>query len=100
MVKELLAGRKTMTRRSMKVQPNENGVSFMPNAPLDWESIYKEEWKPWKFDTEEGETVCLHCPYGEVRDLLWARETFQKGTDVMHTTFKADIDPMDYDDYK
>lgn len=76
MVQAIMAGRKTMTRRIVKPQPNENGISFMKNPPLDWEQIYKEEWKPWKLETEEGESISLKCPYGQPGDILWVRETF------------------------
>jgi hypothetical protein len=69
--------RKTMTRRLVNPQPNENGISFMKNAPLDWEAIYKEEWKPWKLETEEGESIALHCPYGQPGDVLWIRESWE-----------------------
>lgn len=77
MVEAILEGRKTMTRRTLKKQPNENGVSFMKNPPLDWEQVYKEQWKPWKIETEEGESISLNCPYGQIGDVLWVRETWQ-----------------------
>lgn len=77
MVQAILSGSKTMTRRIIKPQPNDNGVSYMPNAPLDWEQVYKEDWKPWKFETDEGEYFSKFCPYGEPGDILWVRETWQ-----------------------
>lgn len=76
MVQAILEGRKTMNRRVVKPQPNENGMSFMKNPPLDWERIYREEWKPWKLEKEDGETIALHCPYGQPGDVLWVRETY------------------------
>jgi hypothetical protein len=76
MVQAILEGRKTMTRRIVKPQPSESGVSFMKNPPLDWEQIYKEPWTPWKWDTEEGETISKNCPYGQNGDILWVKETF------------------------
>ncbi|NNV55892.1 hypothetical protein [Limnovirga soli] len=65
-----------MTRRIVKPQPNEDGISFMKNPPLDWEQINKQEWKPWKLETEEGESISLKCPYGQPGHILWVRETF------------------------
>lgn len=77
MVKAILEDRKTQTRRIMKPQPNDNGASYMANAPLDWEQVYKEEWKPWKFETDEGESFSKFCPYGEPGDVLWVRENWK-----------------------
>jgi hypothetical protein len=76
MVKSLSKFIKTVTRRTLKPQPNENGVSFMANAPLDWEQIYNEAWTPWKWETEEGESISKNCPYGNIGDILWVKETF------------------------
>lgn len=79
MVQAILKGRKTQTRRVMKPQPDENGVSYMPNAPLYWEETYREEWKPWKWDTEQGESFSKFCPYGQPGDILWVRESCARG---------------------
>ena len=51
MVRALLAGTKTQTRRIVKPQP----ISNRPNGPLGWE---------------------IHCPYGQPGDRLWVREGF------------------------
>lgn len=81
MVKAILEDRKSVTRRVVKPQPDENGVSYMKNAPLDWESIFREPWSPWKWDTEEGESISKNCPYGEPGDVLWVRETWFNDAD-------------------
>jgi len=70
MVKAILEGRKTMTRRAIKPQPtyiNDN---------------HKWVWKEKGYFTNEdgnhqpyGEWV--HCPYGQVGDRLWVRETWK-----------------------
>lgn len=92
MVRAILEGRKTQTRRLVKPQPNENGVSYMKNAPLDWESIYREQWTPWKWETEEGETMSKNCPYGEIGDFLWVRETYAiAGNTTKWYIYKADL---------
>jgi len=78
MVQAILAGRKTQTRRVIKPQPDENGVSYMKNPPLNWEIIYKESWKPYKWDTDEGESIAKECPFGDPGDLLWVRETMDQ----------------------
>jgi len=79
MVQAILNGTKTQTRRLIKPQPNENGIDYIPNPPsLDWEQTYNDIWKPWSYETEEGESVAKFCPYGEKGDVLWVRETFSE----------------------
>ena len=58
MVKAILEGRKTQTRRVIKPQP-----------VWDLESSF------WK-----AEDWLTHCPYGQVGDRLWVRETWSYGT--------------------
>ena len=87
MVRAILDGRKTQTRRIMKVQPSEG---FAPmNMAL--ETDYEAHWytpgvvdkhgylQPAKHDVfgvasdEEGYT----CPFGAAGDRIWVREAFQ-----------------------
>ena len=57
-------GSQTAIVVAMKVQPNEDGVTYMPNPPvLDWEQIYKTKWKPYLLTTEEGEDLAINPPY-------------------------------------
>lgn len=73
MVQAILAGRKTMTRRVVKPQPaHETDISFMRNEPLNWTG----DWHPWKWETEEGESIAKSCPYGKPGDLLYVRESW------------------------
>ena len=61
MVKAIISGRKTQTRRVLKVQPDEDGLLlFLPSS----------RW----LDTSERE---YNCPFGNVGDQLWVRETWQ-----------------------
>jgi len=65
MVRAILDGRKTQTRRVVKPQPDEDGLSrdaTIPGNDGDW------------FDTSERRYV---CPYGQPGDRLWVRETWQ-----------------------
>lgn len=55
MIRALLAGTKTQTRRTVKPQPD---------------AIWGVE------HTDSGE-VSIRCPYGQPGDLLWVRETFR-----------------------
>ena len=59
MVLAILDGRKTQTRRPLKPQPD----SVHDGAPY---------WNVWK----RGNLAPLKCPFGQVGDRLWVRETF------------------------
>jgi len=61
MIRTLLAGRKTQTRRVIKPQPDAATNSFCT----------KEVNAAW----QEG-FVPVKCPYGKPGDLLWVREAF------------------------
>ncbi|POE22834.1 hypothetical protein BV923_09620 [Pectobacterium odoriferum] len=60
MVRATLSEQKTQTRRIVKLQPDEDGLARLSGGP-------------W-MDTNEK---VYPCPYGEVGDKLWVRETWQ-----------------------
>lgn len=64
MVKAILEGRKTQTRRVMKPQPPEIGL-FDDHL---WLCSKKGVWA-------NGHGHQLKCPYGQTGDTLWVRET-------------------------
>ncbi len=81
MVRAILEGRKTMTRRVMRIQPSEQW------SPAEYGDIHKMRagdfvlrhgeplvvgWGPCSADGEEG----YSCPYGQPGDRLWLRETW------------------------
>ncbi|MBZ7529894.1 hypothetical protein FMK97_05885 [Klebsiella variicola] len=87
MVRAILDGRKTQTRRIMKAQPSED---FTPmNMAL--ETDYKARWyTPGVVDKDgylqpaskkvfgvSNENEGYSCPFGAVGDRIWVRETFQ-----------------------
>ncbi|EPJ0506724.1 hypothetical protein ACTBNK_002898 [Klebsiella variicola] len=59
MVRAILDGRKTQTRRTVKPQPDEDGLAKVTNGP-------------W-VDTSERN---YRCPFGAAGDRIWVRETF------------------------
>ncbi|MDM4500005.1 hypothetical protein [Klebsiella oxytoca] len=59
MVRAILDGRKTQTRRTVKPQPDEDGLVKVINGP-------------W-VDTSERN---YRCPFGDVGDRIWVRETW------------------------
>jgi hypothetical protein len=77
MVRAILAGTKTQTRRVMKPQPLsvDGGVPF-GNAP---------KWA----HAEPGSAV-MRCPYGKRGDRLWVRETWAYGIHALASSHDED----------
>lgn len=61
MVRAILDGRKTQTRRTVKPQPDEDGLAKVTNGP-------------W-VDTSERN---YRCPFGAAGDRIWVRETWAR----------------------
>ena len=88
MIKAILDGRKTQTRRILKVQPtNENGLwKFAWGAGCNTKSML----------VVDGHATASACPYGKVGDHLWVRENFGTkiknigGTPHESLVYKAD----------
>lgn len=93
MVRAILSGQKTQTRRVVKPQPTR----------LEW----FEHQKGWlgSFGADAGSRANPHrivpCPYGELGDRLWVRETFSEDALTMYPCpqawYRAD-DPIDLSD--
>lgn len=69
MVRALLDGSKTQTRRVIKPQPDHRGVFEPAMAPGIGSRINK-----WAIRTDIGFKL-IKCPYGRIGDLLYVRET-------------------------
>jgi hypothetical protein len=71
MVRAILEGRKTQTRRVVKPQPPSHAIEV-----FDWQHHNLSEAGCY-FDDMDG--LHFHCkrPYGNVGDRLWVRETWQ-----------------------
>lgn len=67
MVRAILDGRKTQTRRAL----NWMRQPYTEMAERDDGSLW-----PWSEDGERGGDFWFPCPFGEVGDRLWVRETF------------------------
>lgn len=66
MVRAILEGRKTQTRRVCKPQPSANAHTSL------------EDGTPMRSWWETGEHI-NHCPYGQPGDRLWVREAWRVG---------------------
>ncbi len=86
MVKAILDGRKTMTRRIVKPQPKDH--NHFDYIEADW----KEKSPEYVKDNLENEWYCKYCgdgigwdghsiykPKYQIGDILWVRETWSKG---------------------
>lgn len=90
MVKSLLLGQKTQTRRVIKPQPDDDGLWNDTDLPRSLQSTLKG----WNGTVNEtGESKEFKCPYGQVGDLLWVRETYAiVGNVTKCFIYKADLD--------
>ncbi len=90
MVKAILEGRKTMTRRVVKPQP-ESSEFIRWDLDFDWR--YKGEGI-----SLNRESMPKYCPYGQVGDRLWVRETWCQDLDTncitKHIVYKASAHPQ------
>ncbi|HBS9332675.1 TPA: morphogenetic protein [Klebsiella pneumoniae] len=69
MVRAILDGRKTQTRRIMKVQPVLNGNFY---------EVFGSAWSKGmtSIPAVPGHSLSTRCPFGAVGDRIWVRETF------------------------
>jgi hypothetical protein len=69
MVRAILEGRKSVTRRAMKVQPVLNGKFWQ---------VYGAGWSDGvtSVPAVTGHSLSTKCPYGKPGDRLWVRETW------------------------
>ena len=82
MVRAILDGRKTQTRREVKARKGWP-IDFVGGAgdindPSCW-GFENPEYGEWFFLEPDGHGHKIPNPYGEVGDLLWVRETWKEG---------------------
>lgn len=100
MVRAILAGRKTQTRRAVKMPP---GFDFIGGRgddrddPSNWGAEDDDAGWWWALADGDGVDQVLPCPYGQPGDRLWVRETwgiFDQGFDTAEeagfTVYRAD----------
>lgn len=76
MVRALLAGRKTQTRRIVKgVDECPHGYDGVVTHTVPKEAHFVGQHC---FQLASGETAYIRCPYGAPGDRLWVRETFMR----------------------
>ena len=84
MVRAVLDGSKTQTRRPIKPQPN---WLEDPNWAFEY-GHHGRAWYAWEGEYPEEGSTHFKCPFGEPGDKLWVRETW---ADVRGMGFDEDI---------
>ncbi|MEI7341242.1 hypothetical protein WCT87_07115 [Pectobacterium brasiliense] len=81
MVRAILSGQKTQTRRALRIQPKECNHTHWPEHP---NSEWKNDDKGWScavcgngVSLTKRDVKGITCPFGKVGDRLWVRETWQ-----------------------
>ncbi|MDE1484374.1 hypothetical protein [Xenorhabdus bovienii] len=87
MVRAILDGRKTQTRRAVKYQPCE-----LPDSPAY--PLLKDGKLAWCRKGEDDHGGWIDCLYGKIGDQLWVRETFCPVFDAQYA--EGEIDWIDY----
>ena len=81
MVRAVLDGRKTQTRRVVWLPPSAHGFGYGVYSEDDgdwWEFVPADE----DGDPADGESHERRCPYGKPGDRLWVQETFRVATEA------------------
>lgn len=93
MVRAILDGRKTQTRRPMKVQPQVDGCQLAwLVSPAKKHAAGKAHWVKItdKMVTIHNDPRYFSCPFGTIGDRLWVRESFCPLTNDQ-VIYKADF---------
>jgi hypothetical protein len=85
MVRAILDGRKTQTRRVVKPQPDHCHRDIV-GRPEPWD---KKDWERLLPQLGEKE---IRCPYGQPGDMLWVREMFHHDQEHNRVFYRADMD--------
>ncbi|NWO10204.1 hypothetical protein HLV40_07310 [Chromohalobacter salexigens] len=100
MVRAILDGRKTQTRRAMKPQPTVPVSHFRyigyekATGRGDWQACDKSGKPIHAFHKSPFVTEIAQCPYGKPGDRLWVRETFGYG--ARPCPFEGGVDGIEY----
>jgi len=87
MVRAILEGRKTVTRRVVKPQPELLTVSNdVPFGKAGHRSSIGWAWRGEQLGQLGKEGFLARCPYGQPGDRLWVRESFWKNEDGFKPT--------------
>jgi len=97
MIRAILAGEKTQTRRVVKPQPPEGGcIVWLSKNVEDGVATYVTLWRVC--DANDKIIKAIDCPYGIPGDHLWVRETWHaaKRYDELKPSFLSINSPLWY----
>jgi hypothetical protein len=104
MVRAILEGRKSQTRRAVKPQPKMRYRSLgacrlaerLTDGLIDGQRTFDS--LPESIPTHPEHGGLIRCPYGVAGDRLWVRETwcYASAKDVKKALYRADWPPHDY----
>lgn len=99
MVRALLAGRKTVTRRLVKPQPTGHHIlsPAWGKSPDGFAFGKPHVWVENGPDYPDGPDDERRCPYGEPGDRLWVKETVRWNAYLKQGLFAADKKPSSID---
>ncbi len=93
MVRAILDGRKTQTRRIMKVQPDSHNFGLLRITDSTKRAdIGKYHWAESNATGNHVRSALFACPFGQPGDRIWVREAFRVmgcATDVARLMYKA-----------
>ncbi len=98
MVRAILDGRKTQTRRVVKPQPPDH---WIPEVGYYYPTLVDRDGEQFPGEKTFGasdESFGLKCPYGQPGDRLWVRETWAPHADMPHTAIYRCDRGGDYQD--
>jgi len=79
MVRAILDGRKTQTRRVIKRLSSVGEISEFGHSPtIGYDFDFRGKHKLW--NSMSLESVLDRCPYGQPGDLLWVKQTWRRST--------------------
>lgn len=88
MVRAILEGRKRMTRRLVKPQPDKTVLSYYPGGLVAARIECPETGLEIGYGFEDDDRR-WKCPHGKPGDVLWVRENFRFGRSANHRDFGA-----------
>ena len=98
MVRALLAGTKTQTRRVVKPQPPAQFVDYNGGHPASFDVSSGRPgfcWSLGRADASQrfwpGMHKQVYCPYGAPGDRLWVRETWARDSEDGAVFYRADV---------
>ncbi|WP_417844803.1 hypothetical protein [Thalassospira sp.] len=82
MVQAIIGGRKTQTRRHLKLLGHKNITDFGPSTTKGYDWHFRDNAMRWH-DIKHADLL-KRCPYGQPGDMLWVREAWKACKQMDH----------------